>query len=73
MFSKPENKLTKQFTARRRNSMKKQTQGLQTNFKMSGSEVLFTRHRPFKTRSKFYDENTEGKGVEKTDWDQNII
>lgn len=26
---------------------------------MSGSEVLFTRHRPFKTRSKFYDENTE--------------
>jgi len=40
----------------------KQTPGLQTNFEISGSEVLFTRHRPFKTRSKFYDENTEGEG-----------
>ena len=42
MFSKTKNKLTKQFTARRRNSMEKQTQGLQTNFKMSESEGLFT-------------------------------
>ena len=41
MFSKTKNKLTKQFTARRRNSMEKQTQGLQTNFKMSESEGLF--------------------------------
>ena len=38
--------------------MEKQTQGLQTNFKMSESEGLFTWS---KTPSKFYDETTEGE------------
>lgn len=59
MISKTKNKLTKPLHCETSKLDGKQTRGLQTNFKMSGSEVLFTRHRPFKTRSKFYGENTE--------------